>query len=175
MNTLTANSKPISQYPEQPVKEVAPTPPELKLRNILVPVDFSAASEKALSYAVPLARQFRAKITLLYVSQEQFYGTEFAYLPIEESAVNWAAEDQMKSIASHKIPAELLADTLVRHGVACEEIAKAAKELNTDLIVVNTHGYTGLKHVLVGSTAERVIRHAPCPVLVVRECEHEFV
>ena len=174
MNTLTANPKPISQYPKQPAKEIATTPPELKVRNILVPVDFSEASKKALSYAVPLARQFRAKITLLYVSQEQFYGTEFAYLPIEESAVNWAATDQLKAVACRNIAPELLGDTLVRHGLAFEEIAKVARELNTDLIIINTHGYTGLKHVLVGSTAERVIRHAPCPVLVVREREHEF-
>jgi len=168
MNTLTEN-------PKQPAKEIATMPPELRLRNILVPIDFSAASEKALSYAVPLARQFHAKITLLYVSQEQLCGTEFAYLPIEESAVNWAAKEQMKTIASHKIAPELLGGTLVRHGVAFEEIAKAARELNTDLIIVNTHGYTGLKHALVGSTAECVVRHAPCPVLVVREREHDFI
>ena len=62
----------------------------------------------------------------------------------------------------------------MRRGVAFEEIGNAARELSSDLIVINTHGYTGLKHVMVGSTAERVIRHAPCPVLVVREHEREF-
>lgn len=175
MNTLKANPEPISQYPKLPAKESAAAPQGLKLRNILVPIDFSAASERTLSHAVPLARQFRAKITLLYVSQEQFCGTEFAYLPIEESAVNWAAAEQLKSIASQKIAPELLGGTLVRHGVAFEEIANAARELNADLIIINTHGYTGLKHVLAGSTAERLIRHAPCPVLVVREREQAFV
>lgn len=162
MNTLTADPKPAVQC------RPATKPPELKIRTILVPIDFSAPSEKALEYAAPLARQFNAKIVLLHVCQERFYGTEFAYLPIEESAVNWAATDRMKLIAEQKIAPELLGEIVVRHGVAFEEIAKVAKELDAELIIVNTHGYTGLKHVLVGSTAERVIRHAPCPVLVVR-------
>ena len=87
MNTPTANSKSISQCPKQPAQVAACIQP-VKVRNILVPIDFSAASEKALSYAVPLAMQFGAKITLLYVSQAQFYGVEFACLPIEESAVD---------------------------------------------------------------------------------------
>jgi nucleotide-binding universal stress UspA family protein len=63
----------------------------------------------------------------------------------------------------------------VRTGTAFLEIAEAAKSLEADLIIIATHGYTGLKHLLLGSTAERVVRSAPCPVLVVREHEHEFV
>jgi nucleotide-binding universal stress UspA family protein len=169
MNTFALKSEPISHFPAHPAKEIAPAPAEVSLRNILVPIDFSEASEKALSYAVPLARQFHAKITLLYVCQERFCGTEFAYLPIEESAVNWTAIDQLNSLVRGKIAPELVGGTVVRHGLAFEQIAQAARDLNSDLIIINTHGYTGLKHVLVGSTAERVIRHAPCPVLVVRE------
>jgi nucleotide-binding universal stress UspA family protein len=56
-----------------------------------------------------------------------------------------------------------------------DEITRAAEELNTDLIIIATHGHTGLKHVVLGSTAENVVRHAPCPVLTVRVEEHEFV
>jgi nucleotide-binding universal stress UspA family protein len=63
----------------------------------------------------------------------------------------------------------------VRTGLAAFEIVEAAKELDVDLIVIATHGYTGWKHFAIGSTAERVVRAAPCPVLVVREKEHEFV
>jgi nucleotide-binding universal stress UspA family protein len=62
----------------------------------------------------------------------------------------------------------------VRPGLAAHEIVEAAKELDVDLIVIATHGYTGWKHFTIGSTAERVVRAAPCPVLVVREKEHEF-
>jgi nucleotide-binding universal stress UspA family protein len=62
----------------------------------------------------------------------------------------------------------LLATTLVRHGIPYHEITIAAKELSMDLIVTTTHGCTGLTHVLLGSTAERIVRHSPCPVLTVR-------
>ena len=156
-------------------EEIETIPPKLKLRTIVVPIDFSEASEKALDYAIPFARQFGAKITLLFVSPAQCQANEFAYLPIEETAVNWAAKELLNSIASRRIAPELLGETLVRKGVAFEEIARTARELDADLIIVNTHGYTGLKHALLGSTAERTVRHAPCPILVVREREHEFV
>jgi nucleotide-binding universal stress UspA family protein len=65
--------------------------------------------------------------------------------------------------------------TLLRTGQPHTEIVEAARELGADLIVLSTHGHTGLTHALLGSTAEKVVRHAPCPVLVVREKEHEFV
>ena len=66
-------------------------------------------------------------------------------------------------------------ETLQRLGVPYEEIVDVAKELAVDLIVIATHGYTALKHFLLGSTTERVVRLAPCPVLVVREGERDFV
>lgn len=65
--------------------------------------------------------------------------------------------------------------TATRTGRAYDEIAAAARDENADLIVISTHGYTGLKHVLLGSTTERVVRHAPCPVLVIRQHEREFI
>lgn len=65
--------------------------------------------------------------------------------------------------------------SLVRTGVATHEIVEAAKELDVDLIVIATHGFTGWKHFAIGSTAERVARVASCPVLVVREKEHDFI
>ena len=64
--------------------------------------------------------------------------------------------------------------TMLRTGLPAHEIVEAAKELDTDLIIIATHGYTGWKHFCIGSTAERVVRAAPCPVLVVREKEHQF-
>jgi nucleotide-binding universal stress UspA family protein len=63
----------------------------------------------------------------------------------------------------------------IRLGLPAHEIVEAAKELDIDLVIIATHGYTGWKHFAIGSTAERVVRTAPCPVLVVREREHEFV
>jgi nucleotide-binding universal stress UspA family protein len=150
-------------------------PRVLNLKTILVPVDFSAASEKALAYAIPLARQCGAKITLLHVSQVQFCATEFAYTPIEQTSIEGCVREQLESLASARLGPELRGGALVRHGMPFYEIAKAAEEIEADMIVINTRGYTGLKHALLGSTAERVLRYAPCPVLVVREGEREFV
>ena len=74
-----------------------------------------------------------------------------------------------------QIEPKLTERTLVRQGRSFHEIAEAARTLKADLIIISTHGYSGLKHALLGSTTERVVRHAPCPVLVVREHEREFV
>lgn len=149
---------------EQATEEKTANGPDiLNIRKILVPIDFSAASERALAHAVPIAKRFHAKITLLYVCQAEFYANEFAHIPVEESTTS------LESIASSKIPPELIGEMLVRNGVAADEIVNAAAELGADLVVINTHGRTGLKHMMLGSTAERVVRCAPCPVLVVRE------
>jgi len=146
-------------------------PLALEMKNILVPIDFSDGAKKALAYAIPLARQFNAKITLLHVSQVQFYANEFAHLPIDEAAMKECVRGRLEAMARGCIAPELLKETLVRHGVAFDEITKVARELCADMIVINTHGYTGLKHVVMGSTAERVVRYAGCPVLVVRDRE----
>ena len=74
-----------------------------------------------------------------------------------------------------RLDQQLLKEVLVRVGTAFEVITNVARDCKADVIVITTHGHTGLKHVFMGSTAERVVRHAPCPVFVVRKCEHEFV
>jgi len=71
--------------------------------------------------------------------------------------------------------ADLIQNMLIRKGTPHKEITDAARELEADLIIIATNGYTGFAHVLLGSTTERVVRHAPCPVLVVREKEREFL
>jgi len=78
------------------------------------------------------------------------------------------AESELQRLAQRELQ-EMSAKTLVRIGKPFNEINEAANELKADLIIISTHGYTGLKHTLLGSTAERVIRHAPCAVLVVRK------
>jgi len=157
----------------RPVIEMVPR--MLGLKTILVPIDFSPASEKALDYAVPFARQFDARITLLHVTQGQFCATEFAYLPIEESECHERLRARLEELALSRIGPEWSGPALVRAGPAFDMIAAVAREIDADLIVINTHGHTGIRHLLMGSTAEMVVRHAPCPVLVVREREHEFV
>jgi nucleotide-binding universal stress UspA family protein len=146
----------------------------LKLEHILVPIDFSKTSSKALHYAVPLARQFGAKVTLLHVVDYPMYPPELGYLAMSDAETTRRTAKRLKDMARRAIPAELRSDCVVRFGIGFDTIAAVAKELPADLIVLTTHGYTGLKHVVMGSTAERVVRHAPCPVLVVRERERDF-
>src|SRR5580765_6603187 len=154
------------------------TPPPFKLTKILVPIDFSDCSKKALQYAVPFAKQFGATITLLHVVHVNYVGgPEFGALdfPLPEADFRKSAEKELAELAAEEVGEPVVAGTLVRTGLEVMEIVKAAKEMESDLIVISTHGRTGLKHVFMGSVAENVVRLAPCPVLVVREHEHEFV
>jgi nucleotide-binding universal stress UspA family protein len=149
----------------------------LKLRSILVPIDFSKPSKKALAYAIPFAEQFGAKITLLFVV-EPVVTPDLGFFPLamEDDRVIEGATARLNSLCKQAdLDPKLLDQPLVRHGSAFHEIVDAARSLKVDLIIVSTRGYSGLKHILLGSTTERVVRHAPCPVLVVREREHEFV
>ena len=153
-------------------------PPPFKLTKILVPIDFSDCSKKALQYAVPFAKQFGATITLLHVVHVNYVGgPEVGALdfPLIEADLRKSAEKQLTELAATEVRQPAAAETLVRTGLGVMEIVKAAKEMESDLIVISTHGRTGLKHVFMGSVAENVVRLAPCPVLVVREHEHEFV
>jgi universal stress protein A len=155
-----------------------PSPSPFNLRQILVPIDFSACSRKALEYAVPLARQFGARLVLLHVMPVNYFvGSEFGPvdLPIPEAEWRAASEKELQSFADRTIGSQALYETQIRQGQPMVEITACADEINADLILVSTHGRTGLRHVLVGSVTENVVRYAPCPVLVVREHEHEFV
>jgi nucleotide-binding universal stress UspA family protein len=151
-------------------------PLTLKLRNILVPLDFSEPAEKALRYAVAFGGRFEARITLLHVRELPYYLAEPGFVPavtpIDDPSE--AVTRRLEADVRRLVPPEMHERTLLRVGAPFDEICKAAAELNTDLIILSTHGYTGLKHALMGSTAERVVRHAPCPVLVVRKRQHEL-
>ena len=150
-------------------------PAVLRMQKILVPLDFSKASRKALKYAVPFAEQFGAKIVLLHVVEPVVYpATDLGYLAIDETMLIDSAKKTMNHLAKSAIKPRLLERTLVRTGKPHQEIVATARGMKVDLIIITTHGYTGLKHAMLGSTAERVVRHAPCPVLTVREHEHEF-
>ena len=141
-----------------------------EVRSILVPIDFSEPSEKALNYAAAMAQKFGAKIVLLNVT-EPFPTPDFAYYPLamEKDKVAQKARRELERVQlKHELDPTLIEKLLVRHGVPYREITDAAKTLKVDLIVIATHGYSGLAHVFMGSTAERVVRHAHCPVLVVR-------
>ncbi len=152
--------------------------PAFKLKKILVPIDFSTVSKDALPYAVLLAERFGAEVIIVNVVK---------VFPIdhllEREVTNQTMVSMMKQAeAGLKAMAASLAKSpgvgasaIVRQGTPFAEICAAAKTLGADMIVLTTHGYTGAKQVWLGSTAERVVRHAPCPVLVVRAREHDSV
>jgi universal stress protein A len=150
------------------------TPPPLNLRKILVPVDFSECSRKALHYASAVAKQCQAEILLLHVLEMppvpvQAFETAFMEGTPEESATSELSKWQADAGSTATVK------TMVRSGSASPEIVRTADENKTDLIVIGSHGRTGLARLLLGSTAELVVRHAPCPVLVVRESARDFV
>lgn len=155
--------------PERRTAELSPS--VFQLKRILVPVDFSDCSTKALQYAIPLARQFGAELTLLYMLQSYPVVTDALPVPVE------SIEDAQRDIEElrAKIGDDIPSRALARVGDPHVGIIDTAKELNIDLIILSTHGRTGLERVLLGSTAEKVVRHAGCPVLVVRQREHEFI
>ena len=150
------------------------------IHKILVPLDFSEYSKKALRYAVAFARQFGAKLALITVIEPRVYPVDTIIVPpaMEDNTVI-AVEAARESIANIRnsidLPAGMVDEPLVVVGRPWTEITQEATRLGVDLIIMATHGYTGLKHVYLGSVTERVVRHAPCPVLVVRDPEKEFI
>jgi universal stress protein A len=162
----------------EPKRVVEMVPQILNLKKILVPIDFSPMSKKAFQDALRFAERFGCEIILLHVIEPEtaIAGTPLAvdiFAQPEEDTSAAKAELACLAASSHKHANSFT--SAVRIGHAPNEITKAAKELNVDLIMIATHGYTSWRHLCIGSTAERVVRTAPCPVLVVREKEHEFV
>jgi universal stress protein A len=156
---------------------VRPERRALRLKKILVPIDFSPPSKNGFKYALRFAEEFGAELTLLYVLEPQSV-TGYMAIPeataFVESDIVAAGKNLRSLIASVRNGKIERPHWKVRAGLPSHEIVEAAKEMDVDLIVIATHGYTGWKHFCIGSTAERVVRAAPCPVLVVREKEHEF-
>jgi universal stress protein A len=150
----------------------------IALKRILVPVDLSSLSNKAARYAARLARHFGAEVDLLHVDDRPvapaFDG--FMIAPPTRDGNNAQCVGELRRLATTLSRAEKISvRSNKRTGLPGHEIVQAAKDLDVDLIVLGTHGHTGWKHFAIGSTAERVVRAAPCPVLVVREKEHDFV
>ena len=157
----------------------APHHSRIELGRILVPIDFSEHSKKALQYAIPFAEQFKASIDLLYVVEPTVYPADFSFgqvaFPSVEDELRQRGAEELELLIRNEIGNRVHARSLVRTGKAFNEIDQYATEENIDLIIIATHGHSGMEHVLFGSTAEKVIRYAPCPVLVVRMAEKEFV
>ena len=151
---------------------------EIAIKKILAPIDFSPASKKALKYAIRFARDYGSDLILLHVIEPVVSPTfeEVPPAPAVSKADMKDAEESLRTLVdSAGLAGVAGVRSAIRIGVATHEIVEAAKELDTDLIVIATRGYKDWKHLVIGSIAARVVRAAPCPVLVVREKEHDFV
>jgi universal stress protein A len=152
-------------------------PEVLHLKKILVPIDFSRPSKQAFKYALKFAEQFGAELTLVHIVKPMPSSfADLATVPaFSKEELEIAEENLRELVASARTAGVSAARSTFRVGLATYEIVEAAKELDVDLIVIATHGFTGWKHFAIGSTAERVVCAAPCPVLIVREKEHDFL
>jgi nucleotide-binding universal stress UspA family protein len=158
---------------------------KIEIRRILCPVDFSRNAAYATRYAVVFADAYDADLVLLQVTHAPAVvisnggGYSHCELDLDNTIVPGLAEEDDDRLT------RLAEDLRERHPCHIEamhvtgkpflEIVRAAQEEDIDLIVMGTHGRTGLRHMLIGSTAEKVVRMAPCPVLTVKHPEHEFV
>ncbi|HWP81868.1 MAG TPA: universal stress protein [Bacteroidota bacterium] len=151
----------------------------IELNRILVPIDFSEHSKKALKYAIPFARQFTASIDLIYVVEPTIYPADFSFgqvgFPNVEEELRKRGAMELDSLIKKEIAGRVKARQVIRTGKPFYEIIQYAREEKMDLIIIATHGHTGVEQILFGSTAEKVVRKAPCPVLVVRTGEREFI
>jgi nucleotide-binding universal stress UspA family protein len=152
---------------------------KVNIVKILCPVDFSEGSTNALRYAVALGENFGAEVQLMHVVEMPFmpsYTT--AGIPELSVPVEQVQQESRRRLEELAEGYEDICPDLVTHvsmGAPFVEIVQEAKRGEFDLIVIGTHGHGGLKHMLIGSVAEKVVRKAPCPVLTVKHPEHEFV
>ncbi len=143
----------------------------ITIKKIICPVDFSELSRKALQYSNEFARLSNAKVFLVGVIENDptitySHGLEKEGLESDQKLLALKEEEKMAGI---------VADYVIYEGFAEECILDYAKRQEADLIIMGSHGRRGLKRMILGSVAEHVIRRAPCPVLVVKENEHEFI
>lgn len=157
----------------------------IQLRRILLPTDFSEHSRAAVDYACGLAERFGSELHLLHVVRDlalevpEFamglsFPTHSEEWPLRLRKLELAALEQLSGVLDPAWQQGRKIVRAVKSGVAYVEIVRYAREHEIDLIIMGTHGRSGLAHILLGSVAERVVRKAPCPVLTVRPAEHRF-
>ena len=144
----------------------------VSIHRILVPIDFSDNSKSALRYAVEFAAIVHAELLLVYVVEPAVYPADFSFgqvaMPDFENELRQRGEEGLKNLVREHVHDTVPSRTIVRTGKPFLEIIDAAEEENVDLIMIASHGHTGVEHILFGGTAEKVIRKARCPVFVIR-------
>lgn len=148
----------------------------IHIKKILCATDFSDASKNALRYANEFARSMDATVVILHIVEPRPITTDMsvAYIPIETD-LEKAAEDDLAQLVVDEKYKGITATRIVLIGEASEMILQQAKTQDVDLIILGSHGRSGLSRLLMGSVAEAVVRKAPCPVLIVKANEKEFI
>lgn len=151
----------------------------IKLKKVLVPTDFSDSARNALRYGVSFAREYGAELVLLHVVENLTvgYASDLFPVPMAEvfQEISGYAKAELAKLAAEAREKGVSVVDVVAQGKPSAEIIRYAAENAVDVIVLGTHGKGMLDQALFGSTTERVVRRAPCPVLTVRMAEHEFV
>ena len=155
----------------------------IRLNTILLPTDGSECSHKAMNYAVSFAKQYGGRIVALNVIDQRLEEqTRNAVIELGHELMRRLhdgytreARRILQEVADAGARASVPVETRMVKGNPFDEIVRLGRELPADLIVIGTHGHTGVSHLLLGSVAEKVVRRAPCPVLSVRREEHDFV
>jgi nucleotide-binding universal stress UspA family protein len=146
---------------------------EPNIKKVLVPIDFSDYSKNALKYAANFSEHFNAEMILIYVVEPIIYPSDFSMgqiaIPTINVEMDKRAGEELEKLANKEISKDLKVKTLVKTGKPFIEIIETAAEENVDIVIISTHGHSGVEHILFGSTAEKVVRKAPCPVLTLRE------
>jgi nucleotide-binding universal stress UspA family protein len=143
----------------------------LEIKHILCPVDFSETSDRALEYGLGLAERLGAEITVLHVYQMPSYALAEGTLelpPYLADELKSGLKERLDALVQAKAGSAQKASSVLCEGIPYVEILREAKARGADLIVIGTHGRTGLAHMMIGSIAERVVRTAEVPVLTLR-------
>ncbi len=148
----------------------------VSLKRILVPIDFSEPSKNALKYAARLAEEYKSELILVYVVEPVVYPADLGFgqatIPNIEPDLAKRGKAGLEQLVKDSVSKEITAQTMVRTGRPFVEILTTAKDEHADLIVIATHGHSGVEHLIFGSTAEKVVKRARCPVLMVREAAY---
>jgi nucleotide-binding universal stress UspA family protein len=146
---------------------------EPKIKKVLVPIDFSDYSKSSMKYAADFAKHFKASLILIYVIEPIVYPPDFSMgqiaIPSPGLEMDKRANEELDKLAEKEIPSDVTVKKIIKTGKPFVEIIETAAEEDVDLIIIATHGHSGVEHILFGSTAEKVVRKAPCPVLTLRE------
>ena len=144
----------------------------ISFKKILCPIDYSDCSARALRYAAGMALKDSARLYLMHVIDRRVFdygGPVYEVPSVPDAETIVRLEEKLRESIPGEVRGDIQVETVVTMGIPAEEILKAARDEGVDVIVMGTHGRTGMAHTVMGSVAENVVRRASCPVLTVRQ------